>query len=110
MKNLMKTAIVATVIFSFNSQVLAGTPVLNERQANQKARIAQGVKSGELTKKETARAVQGQIQLQRMENRAKADGKVTKKERARLQHKANKESAKIYRNKHDVQKRPKARR
>ncbi|TQV74021.1 hypothetical protein FLL45_14270 [Aliikangiella marina] len=109
MKYLFKITIAATLMFTFNGQILAETPVLNERQANQKARIAQGIKSGELTKKETARMVRGQAQLQRMENRAKADGVVTKKEKARLQHKANKESAKIYRNKHDVQKRPKAR-
>lgn len=109
MKNLIKAAIGASVLFAFCGQALAGTPVLNDRQANQKARIVQGAKSGELTKKETARMVRGQAQLQRMENRAKADGVVTKKEKAKLHHKANKESAKIYRNKHDGQKRPKAR-
>ena len=109
MKNLIKTATALTLVFAFSGQVFADTPKLDNRQDNQKARIAQGVKSGELTKKETARMVKGQKQLQKMENKAKADGVVTKKERARLQHKANKESAKIYRNKHDKQKRPKAR-
>ena len=110
MKNLIKTAAAITLVFTFGGQVMADTPKLDNRQDKQKARIAQGVKSGELTKKETARMVNGQIQLQKMENKAKADGVVTKKERARLQHKANKESAKIYHNKHDNQKRPKARR
>lgn len=84
------------------------TPVLDKRQVNQKVRIKQGVKSGELTARETVRLVKGQKQLHRMESRAKADGVVTKKERVRLQHKANKESRKIFRNKHDGQKRPKA--
>ena len=105
MKSMFKKSATALVIGLFSGQLLAGTPVLNERQDNQKARIKQGVKSGELTKKETKRLVKGQAQLQKMEAKAKSDGVVTKKERARLQHKANKESAKIYKNKHDGQSR-----
>ncbi len=88
---------------SFSAQLLAGTPVLDERQKNQNTRIKQGINSGELTKKEARKLVQGQKQLRKMERKAKADGKVNKKERARLQHKANVESDKIYRNKHDAQ-------
>jgi len=110
MKNLVKTATAIALVFTFGSQVLADTPKLDKRQDKQQARIAQGVNNGELTKKETARMVKGQVQLQRMENRVKSDGVITGIERARLQQKANKESAKIYRNKNDKQKRPKARR
>jgi len=88
---------------------MAGTPVVDKKERHQKARIVQGVKSGELTRKETKRMVRGQKQLHRMERRAKADGIVTKKERVKLNWKANKESRKIFRNKHDKQKRPKAR-
>ncbi len=108
----MKKLVVLTSLFlalgAAQSFASDNTPVLDNRQVNQKARIKQGVKSGELTAKETVRLVKGQKQLHRMENRAKADGIVTNKERARLQHKANKESRKIFRNKHDGQKRPKA--
>jgi len=109
MNKSIKHLLATTALLMFAGPAFAGTPVLNERQANQKSRIVQGVKSGELTAKETRRLVKGQVQLQKMENRAKKDGVVTKKERVRLQHKANKESAKIVRNKHDKQKRPKAR-
>ena len=38
-----------------------------------------------------------------MENRAKSDGVVTARERARLQHAQNVESKRIYRQKHDRQ-------
>lgn len=107
-KKASKKALTILCIGLFSGQLFAGTPVLDERQQNQKQRIKQGVNSGELTKKETKRLVKGQAQLQRMENRAKSDGVVTKKERAKLQHKANKESAKIAKNKHDRQKRKKA--
>lgn len=103
MKKTMVLTLIAGILVS--ASAFAGTPALNERQANQKARIAHGVATGELTKRETARLVKGQAQLQRMEYRAKKDGVVTKKERARLHAKANKESAKIYKNKHDGQSR-----
>jgi uncharacterized membrane protein YebE (DUF533 family) len=83
--------------------VLAGTPALNARQDNQHARIAQGVRTGELTRPEAARVVHGQVRLQRMENRAKSDGVVTAGERARLQHNANVQSRRIFRQKHDRQ-------
>ena len=109
MKHLITATTLMAMTLAFGSTIHADTPKLNERQSNQKARIAQGVKSGELTRKETVRMVNGQRQLQKMENRAKQDGVVTKKERARLQAKASKESAKIYRNKHDKNQRPKAR-
>lgn len=97
-----------SAVFATNV-ALAGTPVVDKKERHQKARIAQGVKSGELTRKETRRLVRGQKQLHRMERKAKSDGVVTKKERVKLNMKANKESRKIFRNKHDKQKRPKAR-
>ena len=109
MNTLTKSLTIIIVTVLFGGEVLAGTPGVNKRQDNQQARISQGIKSGELTAKESARMVKGQVELQRMENRAKRDGKVTKKERVRLHRKANVESGKIYRNKHDGQKRPKAR-
>lgn len=103
------TKLISIVMISaISSSAFAGTPVLDQKQQNQKQRIKQGVKSGELTKKETKRLAKGQAQLRKMERKAKSDGVVTKRERARLQHKATKESAKIAKNKHDRQKRAKA--
>lgn len=79
------------------------TPGVDKRQANQQQRIEQGVKSGELTTKEAARLEKGQERVQAMEDKAKADGKVTAKERERLQHAESQQSQKIYREKHDRQ-------
>lgn len=79
------------------------TPGIDQRQANQEARIQQGIKSGELTQREAARLEKGQDRIQRMENRAKADGKVTAKERERIEHAQNQESRHIAREKHDRQ-------
>lgn len=105
MKSLLKKSALIAVTCLFSGHLLAGTPVLDNRQDNQKARIKQGVKSGELTKREAGKLAHGQKQLRKMERKAKADGVVTKKERAKLQRKANKESAKIAKNKNDKQRR-----
>ena len=80
------------------------TPGIDKRQANQEKRIEQGVKSGELTKKEAARLEKREAKLQADKEKAAADGKVTKKERRQLQHEANRDSKAIYRQKHDAQK------
>ena len=92
------------VIINVSAQT--ATPSIDHRQANQKARIAEGASSGELTRRETAHAVQDQRRVKRTERRAKADGEVTQTERAHIQHKQNKASRQLKRNKHDVQERP----
>lgn len=84
------------------------TPVADQRQENQKERIKEGVKSGELTRTETARLAKNHRELRRIERRAKADGEVTARERARLQRKENQNSRAIRRQKHDAQARPRA--
>lgn len=81
----------------------ASTPVFDQRQANQEQRIQQGVQSGSLTQQEAARLERGQDRLQAKEDRVKADGVVTRQERAQLQHAENRQSARIYNQKHDRQ-------
>jgi hypothetical protein len=80
------------------------TPRVDQRQANQEARIQQGVQSGQLTDKEAAKLEKGQAKVQKKEDKAKADGKVTAKERARLAKEQDKQSKKIHQQKHDKQK------
>lgn len=81
------------------------TPRLDQRQQNQAARIRAGIASGELTRAETRRLVRGQQHVRRLERRAEADGDVTLRERARLEHAADVQSRRIYRQKHDAQRR-----
>lgn len=106
----MKTATLAALLAAVALPVAAqsSTPGVGERQANQEARIQQGVQSGQLTPKEAAKLERGQAKVQAAEDKAKADGKVTPKERAKLAKKQSKESRKIYKEKHDAQKMPKA--
>src|SRR4051812_11095176 len=74
-----------------------------QRNANQQTRIEQGVQSGSLTTRETARLEAGQARETRAEAHAGADGKVSAREQKRVQKKENRQSARIHREKHDAQ-------
>ena len=103
----MKTQLVAAAVAAFISiPVLAqsaATPGIDQRQANQERRIDQGVASGELNAREAARLERGQQHVENMETRAKADGVVTKGERAQIHAAQDRQSARIHRQKHDRQ-------
>lgn len=77
------------------------TPGADKRQQNQKVRVKRGVKSGEITKREAKSIRYSTKSAKKYEAKAKSDGKVTWKERARLKNKENKSSRKIYRTKHN---------
>lgn len=98
-----KTLILAALGLILTVPAMAGTPGYDARQQHQRERIGNGVQSGELTMRETRRLAAGQVHLNRVERRAKADGVVTARERAHLQHEANQQSRRIYRQKHDAQ-------
>jgi len=84
---------------------LADTPRLDAREQNQRDRIAQGIRSGELTRPEARRLIAGERQLHRHERHARSDGTVTRGERIALGRHAHRMSARIYRQKHDSQSR-----
>lgn len=99
---------VAAFLTAMALPAMAGTPGLDAREQNQRERIAQGVRSGELTRPETRRLVRGEVRLHRHERIAKADGVVTGVERVRLQRNASRMSQRIYVQKHDAQSRPRS--
>jgi hypothetical protein len=74
-----------------------------QRNINQQQRIEQGVKSGSLTNRETARLERGESRIDRAEARAGADGKVGPREQRRIQKAENRESRRIYKEKHNAQ-------
>jgi hypothetical protein len=102
MKPRLLVVAIASVV-SISAFAQANTPGIDQRQANQEQRIDQGIASGQLTQREANRLERGQQRVDNMENHAKADGVVTPKERARIQHAQNVESKRIYRQKHDRQ-------
>ena len=80
------------------------TPKIDQRQANQQKRIDQGVASGALTPKETAKLEKRETKIAADKAVAKADGKVTRAERRKLKREENHASRAIHRQKHDGQK------
>lgn len=83
----------------------ASTPGIDQRQANQEKRIDSGLASGQLTKREARRLERQQNAINKAEDKAKADGVVTAKERGRLHHAQDHASRNIARQKHDRQQR-----
>ena len=81
----------------------ANTPHVDQQQANQERRIDQGIASGSLTQHEAKRLERGQQHVDNVEGRAKADGVVTRQERAWLNQAQNVQSRHIARQKHDRQ-------
>lgn len=102
MKTKLFIAALATAI-TLPAFAQAYTPGIDQRQMNQEQRIDQGIASGQLTQREAVRLDRGQDRVDALENRAKSDGVVTARERARVQHAQNVESRRIYRQKHDRQ-------
>ena len=93
-------AVLSTFVFT-NANADTRDPVVNKRQHRQHARIADGVKSGELTHSE-ARALRAEQRGIRAEEREfKSDGVLTKGERRELHRDLNESSRDIYREKHD---------
>ena len=103
MNLIRKTTLAVSLALPLAVLAQTNTPNIDQRQANQEARIQQGVNSGSLTPREAARLERGQGRVDRMEGRAKADGVVTDRERARIQHAENRQSREINREKHDRQ-------
>ncbi|MGZ8251894.1 MAG: hypothetical protein ACXW1P_05805 [Methylophilaceae bacterium] len=105
MNKFLATLVSIVITAAFVTPSLAGTkdPRVNHRQHRQDARIAQGVKLGELTRAERKDLVADRRDIRREERQFKSDGTLTKDERQELhqdQAAANKE---IYQEKHDDQ-------
>src|SRR5664279_5424621 len=105
MNKFLVTTMSLVIAVAVTMPAMAGTkdPRVNARQHKQHARIAQGVKSGELTRGE-AKDLRGDQRGIRQEERAyKSDGKLTKDERQELHQDQNAASKEIYQEKHDSQ-------
>jgi hypothetical protein len=77
---------------------------VNTREANQQARIGNGVKSGQLTARETSNLEnrQAHINNEVHNDRAANGGKLTPQERAQVNHQQNNASKQIYDDKHNA--------
>ena len=102
MKKIIFSSLIA-LSFAFSASAQTATPVVDAREQNQKERIKDGVQSGELTRREAAKARADQRHIKHAEAKAKSDGVVTPAERAKLDVKQDRASKRIYKNKHDNQ-------
>jgi tellurite resistance protein len=99
------TAVLA-LMFSTLSLSQTKTPVIDQREQNQQARINQGVQSGELTRGEARRLEAREGKIKAGEMVAKSDGKITPAERRHFKRELNRTSWRIYRNKHNARTSP----
>jgi opacity protein-like surface antigen len=81
----------------------AEIPVIDQRQENQERRIDRGIASGQLNERESNRLNKQQEHVHTIEGRAKSDGVMTKKERARIAAAQDRAARHIAREKHDRQ-------
>ena len=91
---------------SFSQESGIPTPVddptvMDKREQRQEKRIKQGVASGEINKKEERRLKMEQARIKRMEERAKKDGVVSKREKKHINHAQNHASKRIIKKKHN---------
>src|SRR6266849_1085387 len=100
-----RSAIATMTLIACASPVLAaGHDNINRREQRQQARIYQGVKSGELTLRETQKLEAGAARIAALEAKdRRSGGGLSRKERAELERLLNEQSRDIYQQKHDGQ-------
>ena len=110
---LTKYALIASLALApaaIFAQATTATPdhpaTINQRKENQQDRVAQGVKSGQLTAGETSHLEKQEAGINKEEAGMKAqnNGHLTKQDRSTLRHQQNRESHRIYRDKHNARK------
>ena len=103
LKTLMAGVIAGSLLLGSLPALAQSTndPGVQEREKLQQERIQQGIKSGQLTPGEANRLEAQQGRIQATEDRMKADGNLTRAERAKLTRMQNRASRNIYRKKHN---------
>jgi hypothetical protein len=108
--NLARLALIASFTLAPAAVFAQSTPTpsqhdynINQRKTDQQGRIAQGVRSGQLTAGETSRLEHQEAGINREERgmRAQDKGHLTRSDRRTLHQQQNQESRRIYRDKHN---------
>jgi hypothetical protein len=105
------TAVLSSALCIAPAAMFAQTPTpgahdynINQRKADQQARIANGARTGQLTPRETAHLEHQEAGINREERamRAQDNGHLTKQDRRVIHAQQNQESRRIYRDKHNA--------
>ena len=97
-------AFVPVTLFAQTTATPTHNPNINQRKENQQDRIGQGVTSGQLTARESSHLEHQEAGINKEERgmRATDNGHLTKQDRRTLRTQQNKESKRIYRDKHNA--------
>jgi len=101
--NFTKFAFIATLTLTAAALSAQTSQEINQRKENQQDRIAQGVKSGQLTAAETGHLEKQETAINKEEKamRAQDNGHLTKADKSLINKQQNQESKRIYRDKHN---------
>ena len=102
MKRIVMSMMMGALLLGGVSSVLAQNEV-NDRERNQQKRIGQGLESGSLTAGETAHLEKQEsgINKEVRQDRKANGGSLTAKEHRQVNRQQNRESARIYKDKHN---------
>ena len=98
----MKLSLVATALLALSTSFAMGQNI-NHRKVDQQSRIAQGMRSGQLTGREAGNVERREGSINREEHamRRSDGGRLTARDRATLTRRQNRVSRSIYRDKHN---------
>ncbi len=105
MKKIAISMMMGAMLLGTVSSALAQDNTINERQRNQQKRIGEGVENGSLTAGEAGHlekqeaAIHNEVKTERKAN----GGTLTAQERRQVTRQQNRESKRIYKQKHDGQ-------
>jgi hypothetical protein len=103
MKKFVTVLLSATFVLGLSVVSMAHTPGVNRREYREQRRIHQGIRNGELTRREAGRLRAEQFRIRAYEARARSNGSLSRRERYRLDQMMDRASRDIYRQKHDGQ-------
>jgi hypothetical protein len=103
MRKIISLFVAAVFVPGASVVSMAGSHGIDRREYREQQRINQGIRSGELTRREARRLEAGLARVKIDERFARSDGSLSPRERARLNRELNHESRNIYRQKHDRQ-------
>lgn len=103
MSKSIKTVILSAALAALALPLGAQAATIHQRKVHQQKRIAQGVKSGQMTPHETAHVEHQEARLNHETHRMRAQngGKLTPGEKAKVTRQQNHLSHEIYRDKHN---------
>ena len=104
MKRVVSLFVAALCVLGVSAVSFAGQRgYIDKREYREQRRINQGIRSGELTRREAERLEAGMARIRVDERFARSDGHISFRERERLNRELNRESRAIYGQKHDRQ-------